>query len=246
MWKLFKIFFDKDNANPFVSNEPSIHKLVDENSLNRRKNFRIRYPHIGAIGPYPSVYYKNKEMNVGNISVGGLLIIDDQEVLGTTVGETVILELNWEDFRSKIRCRIVGANLQRRHLQFVDFDPQAFLKVSRLLRPAHLGTRFHRVLDSSGQLEAHELWIGPSNESLAFLKSENEAALSYDNNTIIISPHSYPHYEKTMKAIPLETLYDIFVLVANLPEPSKNVKRLIETIDPILKSNPTKRTGTYG
>ena len=58
------------------------------------------------------MFYKDTEMIVSNISVGGVLIVDDTEVFGTEIGEIVMITLQWDDFSTKIRSKVVGANQQ--------------------------------------------------------------------------------------------------------------------------------------
>src|SRR5690606_42010278 len=81
----------------------SVQKLVHLNGLNRRKNLRVNYSHLGPTGPFPRVKYKGDEVIIANISVGGLLIIDDVGRFGDQVGEMIELELQWPDFSTRMR-----------------------------------------------------------------------------------------------------------------------------------------------
>ncbi|OFZ12521.1 MAG: hypothetical protein A2Z20_11445 [Bdellovibrionales bacterium RBG_16_40_8] len=235
--------------------EPSVHKLIGVNALNKRKNIRIKYPHFGAFGPFPRVLYMGHEMNVGNISVGGLHIIDDTEKLGSTVSDIIMIELIWGDFSAKVRVRVVGVNLHNRHIQFVDFNAQAYLRISILTKPGYIGSRFHRVRDEFGQLQALELWVGATSESLMFCKkSSSFAELVLNGQKIIFERGRCTYFAESEEPVTPKLLTDILIMIANLNEPTLLVKNLLEIIESDL-SNITpnisskissKKTGTYG
>jgi len=185
-------------------------------------------------------------MITGNISVGGVLIIDDTEKFGTTVGDVVMLELSWPDFTTKIRARLVGANMQRRHLQFIDFHAQAFLRISKLIKPGYAGARFHRVRDENGQLNSEELWLGPTGETLNFSHITHFAELSLNNEKILFKRGSPSVNAKTGNPIAPALLDEILVMVTNFPESTERVKELLEIIEVELRalSQNFKKTGT--
>jgi hypothetical protein len=245
MWQFIKNLFQYSGFNK-QELENSIHKMVSSNALNKRRNIRIRYPHFGAFGPFPKVTYQGSEMIVGNISVGGLLIIDDTEKFGTTVGEIVHLELEWTDLKVKVRAQIMGINLQRRHVQFVDFQAAAFLRISKLIKPGYTGNRFHRVHDDIGQLDSLELWVGPTGETLNFTKSSSYAELTLQNEKILFQRGRPALYAKNNEPIPVMLLDDVLVMIANLPEPSERVKELLEIVEVEMRAVTPKKTGTLG
>lgn len=242
-----KIFSSKSATQPEDDSQASIQKLVSFNTLNKRKNLRVKYPHIGAFGPFPKVFYKETEMIVTNISVGGVLIIDDTEKFGQEVGEIIMLQINWPDTTCKIRARIVGANQQRRHLQFVDFNAQAFLRISNLSKPAYLGTRFHKVRDEVGQLQALELWVGPTNETLAFYNEGPFAELTIRGEKLCFKRGSATTSSKHNTIVDVATLWDVVIMLANIPQGSNYIRDLIEIIESEVRAaQQTQRTGTYG
>jgi hypothetical protein len=245
MWQFIKNLFQFSGINK-QELEGSIHKMVTSNALNKRRNIRIRYPHFGAFGPFPKVTYQGSEMIVGNISVGGLLIIDDTEKFGTTVGEIVHLELQWPDIKVKVRAQIMGVNLQRRHVQFVDFQAAAFLRISKLVKPGYTGSRFHRVHDDIGQLDSLELWVGPTGETLNFTKSTRYAELTLQNEKILFQRGRPALYAKNNEPIPVVLLDDILVMIANLPDASERVKELLEIIEVEMRAVTPKKTGSSG
>lgn len=247
MIKFLKKIFQTQLSQSENVSQASIQKLVSYNFLNKRKNLRIKYPHFGAVGNFPRVFYKDTEMIIVNVSVGGVMVIDDTERFGNEVGEVVMLNLVWEDFSTKVRARIVGANLQRRHLQFVDFNAQAFLRITNLSKPAYLGTRFHRVHDDVGQLQALELWVGPTNETLAFYSVGAFAELTINADKYSFYRGRVATSNKNNEPVHHSILCDIIVLLVNLPEPTQHIKELAEIIDSEVRSGKNvKPTGTYG
>lgn len=246
MWKFLKnIFLLNDPHFQDQAESTSIHKMVSYNSLNKRKNTRIKYPHFGACGPYPRVFYSGTEMIVANVSVGGVLIIDDTEAFGTEVGDVVAVELIWDDFSTKIRSRVVGINMQRRHLQFVDFNAQAFLRISRLVKPGYLGNRFHIVKDDVGSLQATELWIGPTGENLTFFGTDKIAELTLNGQKLTFTQAKTILYNETALA-PYALIEEALVIVANFPESTHNTKKLLDILELNLKNVTQKKSGTHG
>lgn len=244
MWNLLKKIFkpESHNFSP-TETEPSIDKLVSFNSLNKRKNIRIKYPHFGAFGAFPRIFYMNSEMIVGNLSAGGLFIIDDTEKFGDEVGKIVMLEMVWDDFSTKVRARLVGANLQRRHLQFVDFNAQAFLRISKLTKPAYLGSRFHQVHDKLGKLDTNELWIGPTGESLSFPKSGVFAELTLNGQKMKFKRGQPTLFEINSRPVAQENLNEILIALANFPQNSPRIKELLEILEVELRSLSPRKTG---
>ena len=233
-----------------LQNNTSAQKLATMNALNRRKNTRIRYPHIGAVGDLPKVFYRGEELIIGNISTGGLLVIDDTELLGSSVGSIVHLELQWGSSKIDTQARVVSAQLQRRHIQFVDFNATAFVRISKLIKPGFLGTRFHRVHDNNAMLDADELWVGPTGESLLFPRGSSEthvANLTMANQTLVVEKSNRPYWQDSNQVVDRATLGDILILLSNFPEPTAHIKSLIEKLQLHYEiGERQKATGTDG
>jgi hypothetical protein len=243
MWNSLKKLFFPDPVD-LDSMATSIQKLVNANALNKRKNIRIQFPHISASGPFPRVHYKDSELLVANISVGGLLVIDDTHNFGTQVGEVVHLEFSWPDLATQVRARLVGAHGDYRHIQFVDFDPQVFLRVSQMVKPGHLGGRFHRVQDHTGRLQATELWVGPSQESIVFGGSQEPfAELVYHGEKITFQNRPTPAATKNGHNLSAQNLHEVLILLSNLPKPTPLVRELIELVDTLNTSSSSRKTG---
>jgi hypothetical protein len=216
------------------------------NALNRRKNTRIKYPHCGAVGELPRVYFQGEEMNIGNISTGGLLIIDDREKLGHAVGAEIKLQIVWPDLRLETKARLVSAQLQRRHIQFSDFSPTGFIRVAQLIKPGFLGSHFHKVNDQNSVLDAEELWIGPTGESLLFPKGSAPAQFTSMDRVLLIDRHSRPYWRNNNEPVDKTELSDLLIMLSNLPAHSTRVKELIEILQRHYEVLHSARTGTGG
>ncbi len=243
MWKLFKKFFKIHDAIPENDLSGSIQRMVNTSALNRRKNIRIRYPHFGAFGPFPSIRFHNTQLIAGNISAGGLLIIDDTDKFGSSVGEIVTLDVAWPDFNCRVRARVVGATPHKRHLQFMDLNAQAFLRITKLVKPGYAGSCFHRVRDEQGQIDAHELWVGSGSESLVFPKAGVFAELTLNGEKINFQKNQTARYTDSNNTLKPEALTEIFVTVCNLGEHTARVKSLLEIIEAEMRNAKARKTG---
>lgn len=231
----------------------SIQKMVHDNFLGKRQNSRISYSHIGAVGELPRVYFQNDELNVGNLSVGGLLIVDDNGRLGTTVGEMIYLEFKWKDISVKIRSRVVGANLQRRHIQFVDTHVILSSRLQRAVQLGHPGTKFHRVQLATKNIEATEIWMDAAGSSLIFRDPEQSpyfAELAFNGSVMSFDSHAWPKIKlqssngktETIRDMTMTELSETLLLLANVKDASSNVQFLVERLHHF-HERPTKRAG---
>jgi hypothetical protein len=223
-YKLFPIFNRSGDQEDL-----SIQKMATQNAMNRRKNLRVRYPHLGAIGPFPKVYFKEREMIVGNISVGGILLIDDGGYIGTDVSGSFVLTLQFEDKVVRIKSRLMGISGERRHFQFVDFQPQAFLKISQLIKPAHIGQKFYRIRNDSGALNAREMWIGPTAETIVFPHHTETCEIMWEGKKIISSKSGIGYEDQSMK-VTRAVCCDLLAMLVNIPHPTTPILELIEML----------------
>lgn len=218
----------------------SLSLLAHNHKLAQRKNSRINYSHIGAVGDLPKVYFNEDEMNIANISAGGLLIIDDHSQLGNNVGNTIVLELKWDDYKAKIRSRIVGANLHRRHIQFVDHNSHVESRINKVVESALPGTKFyqaHTVLPGSSRttlLQYDEIWLDSAGNSLQFIKSTEQgelAELMYNGKHTVFYVNKWP-FEKTNKRnLTPNEVAELIVLIANFKNPTARIRYLVEKMN---------------
>jgi hypothetical protein len=232
------------------SQETTAQRLVQANALNRRRNTRIQYSHIGAVGDLPRVFYGADEMVVGNISTGGLLIIDDNEKLGHQAGEITTVRLIWSNLTVSTKAKVVGAQFQRRHVQFVDFNPAAFVRISKLIKPGFLGSRFRCVKDDAQLLTSPEVWIGPAGESLTFPRSDQSATpevIFFDGQrSMRLKPYAWPEAMEGGQPLSESNVSDLMITLANFPQPTLRIKTLIEDLHEVYleRQRLTAKTGS--
>ena len=207
-----------------VNSHPQL--LATWNTLNRRKSFRINYAQIGPVGGLPKAYFQGDELIVRNISIGGLLVFDDSGRLGSHVGKELRITLSWPDYTAEILSRVVGAHLERRHIQFVDFDALVFQKISSLIKPAFLGSQFRRVnakVDKSPQ----ELWVGTNGDSLVLAHSQLKEAdtLRLDKQVFLLKDGQWQNGE----GLPCNQseLNQILICLSNISSPSERLQKIL-------------------
>jgi len=230
MWKLLKPLIFSDT--PAFNNDMArtIQRLVAFNGLNKRKNLRIQYPEFGACAPYPRIFHKGREIQVKNISVGGVLVHDPDNAFGTGVGESITLTLRWSNEQYEVRARIVGVQLDKRNIQFMEFNAKPFLKISQLTRAAYWGNRFRKVEDNNSQLNVNELWIGPAGESLIFPQNGHLAEYTAGHQKIIFTNGNPAVLRNDDQPVDDLTLQNLLVTFSNISNPSKHIQQLIEYV----------------
>src|SRR5690606_2246077 len=125
------------------------------------------------------------------------------------------------------------------------FNAPTFLRISRLIKPAYLGQRYHLIRNDSGALEAMEMWLGPNNESLVFLESTAYAEFNTVEGKILFFRDSPPLFAHNKERVPAEKLEDMFIAFANFKNATPSVKRLLEFIDNDFRKSAPRRTGTH-
>jgi hypothetical protein len=220
-------------SNAFASS-PSALALANWNDLNRRRSTRIKYAHIGPVGDLPNVTYDGTDYYVGNISVGGLLLLDPLDTIPSETGTIIKLKLSWPQEEKYIRARIVAAQLQRRHLQFIDFDPELHKRLNTLIAPGHLGSQFRLVENVNNIMVTSEFWLGPNNESIVFDKEYGGhvfAKIIIEHKIYAIPIKEMPYHESADRFASLNEISKLLVLLANIPKPSERIKALIEHLN---------------
>lgn len=202
-------------------------QLATLNRLNRRKNFRISYSHIGPVPGLPKVSVGNDEIVVKNISTGGLLAIDDTGSIGQSVGTEFNLDLDWGNAKFTTRARVVGAQFERRHIQFVDFNPEVFRRISTLIRPAFVGSRFRKVQSQFLTPTVSELWTGYGNDNLKIGSPGNSHFLVLYGTSYELHPDEI-FWSSGPNKVSQQMQSEILITLVNIPGPSNELKLLIE------------------
>lgn len=216
-----KSYFAKDHRSG-----PTIVQMAVSHALDRRANARVRYPRHGAIPPLPVVHYGDFQVNVADISAGGLCIVDYEETLGREVGNSIELKLLWPDYQALVWATIVGASTEKRHIQFANVPGEALERIKRAVQSGSLGQRFR--LTGAGPTEltvnADEIWLNPSGESLIFYPSDiRPAEIFLRRERYVLRPDSWPKAKTTVHKT---TLAQIILCLANFQSPSRKVRDL--------------------
>lgn len=233
--KILSRLWPKHRPNSEDIRTSEIQKLITNSGLNRRKNYRIKYAHIGAVGDLPRVHFKNDEMNVGNISTGGLMIIDDTESLSSSLGDIMSIELSWTNNHKETKAKIVGVNKQRRHLQFINFDAELYIKINSLISPAFLGSKMHQVHARTIPIDCNELWIGPTGESISIYHDHTK--ITFKKKTLIMYPGQPVTMGETNALANMSFISESLVLLSNINKPSQKILSLVEELQDYYKNN---------
>lgn len=226
----------------FAFSDSSIEKLATKSAINRRRNTRVRYPHIGAVGELPQVFKEGQIVSVRDISTGGLCIFDYDNIFSKTVGEEFDLKLRWQDSEDNIHCQLVGYTDERLHIQFKNINTKSQVRLSMILKPGFLGTKFHMVPNFKEKLDADEMWIGPTGEWLTFYKThfneklENYGEMNYGRVCLSLSRSTPPRYNEssqkfTKGQLASKTIInELLIVLSNFQSPTIRVKELIENL----------------
>lgn len=241
----------KTLANVFSSLESSLQRLALNNAINRRRNTRILYPHIGAVGGLPRVVIQHRDVRTADISLGGLCLIDDTNEIGETVGQEIPIRLIWDDLEILQTGVVVGVNLDRRHIQFQKPHPEIFVRLNVLLKPGFIGSRMRKVPLASSiiQFEATELWLSATGESVLFHDENIDKNAPVDitllESSTRVHRDTIPVYlDRGAQHLPGQRvtqrfLSDLIMMLANIKNPSHRILNLIETLPQYLE--PTDR-----
>jgi hypothetical protein len=126
-------------------------------------------------------------------------------------------------------------------VQFVDFNPNVFVRISQLIKSGFLGSKFFKVDTARSHVDAEELWIGPTNESLVFHKTNENlppAELHWNGEIYELHANQTPVARSSGQAVSEGTHSEILVLLANLRDPTSNVRTLIERLQTSYKNKP--------
>lgn len=242
---LKKIFKDGDPSD--IKTAYTIQRLAITNAINRRKNTRVKYPHIGPVGRLPTIFFEEKALKIHDVSVGGVCVLDPLEELDLEAGQEFQLTFSWEDCSYDVVATMVRVNLDKKHVKLLNPNPDITVRLQLLLKPGYIGTKFHKVPQIPGspvQLQALELWVGPTGESLSFIHDPDNPEVLGEmrlfKTDIEFREDSPPVYRskgrrhEVGQRLDRELIKDIIICLANIKNPSQRVIDLIERIEPYL------------
>lgn len=203
--------------------------------IERRQSVRVRYPEP-YLSRLPSVFFESHKLRVHDMSVGGCCLLDPHEYLGPNAGNDVQLRLIWPEQEKFIRARIVAYVHVRRHIQFLDLQPELVQAIKVALAPGVLGLTMKPLIEPERHhvaLHASEVWTSLNGETLAFLDDIHIAAdLHLDGKDFRFPRNSWPVTTGNAPVTPLE-FENILVFLENVPQPSQtltNLKNQLHTL----------------
>lgn len=233
------VFTSKDEE--WTQMSSSIQKMAAAGGVNRRKTARIYYPNTNYSSRIPMIFYKSHICKPVDLSLGGVCIENSNKEFGTETGKILELEMKWQDgFSAIVKSRIVAQSFNKAHFQFQELPTETYVKLSINLKAGMLGRKFQSsYLTENPQIktECKEIWIGLNNENLQFFEGlQYDAELNVFGCRIHLKAGEWPHrLEQQSQAIPVDHgLYsDIVILLANIPNPSPNIKSLLNSLETV-------------
>jgi hypothetical protein len=200
--------------------------------LERRQNFRVKYPERGALGDLPWVTFAGYNFKIQNISIGGCCLFDPDEILGPAVGQTLTLSFHWKGDSHDVQSRIVSRVDSRRHVQFLNFSERNQNRVRKHIEPAVRGAALRKVESGSSsnlKVEACELWISLVEDSVTLFDHPHLAgSISYRGQDYLCYRNAFPVFGNDRKRIVSPELYDDLILfLSNVPNPTAAMRQFL-------------------
>ncbi|MEQ1664806.1 MAG: hypothetical protein ABL927_05465 [Bdellovibrionales bacterium] len=172
---------------------------------------------------------------MSNISAGGLLLLDHSNYLGNKIGHEVSLTLGLNNKLNTIRVRMVGVNLEFKHITFLDFDPHLLIAISQITKPAYLGSHFRLIENNKALVQSKELWVGPTGETLVFSFIKEHVEYFDGRRRFYISSKNQSAKDGAGLDTTEPELYELILIISNFPDRTKNIKNLLETVFSIIQ-----------
>ena len=217
----------------------SLHELAAANHIDRRTNIRVRYPTAGGLGHLPSVKFEGQSVIPKNISIGGLCIEDLENQFGQQVGQEVVVHLDWGHYQTQLQAKMVGVNLQLRHIQFIDIDHKALGLLRKIIAPGYVAEKMRRVKheESHLRLSVEEIWLGDGGETLIFHFPNSAdrwgAELHLFSHEVAVSSEFIQikkKYKSKKDIRKTDLIKDILLVLGHLNETSTRVDNLIQRL----------------
>jgi hypothetical protein len=209
----------------------SLMEMASTLGLEKRQNFRIRYPERGALGDLPAATFAGHALKIQNISVGGCCILDPDEILGPDIGQEITLTFHWEKDSHDIRCRIVSRVDSRRHIMFLNVSEKNQARVRKHLEPAYRGSSLRRVDSGTSKtlIEACEIWVSILEDSVTLFDHPHLlGSILYHGTDYLCYRHSFPVFGNDRKRVVSSEFFETLVLfLANIPNPSPPLQQFL-------------------
>ena len=218
---------------------PSLQTLARNLGHERRKHARVAYP-ARTTATLPSIRFQDQGIRIHDISEGGVCLLDEKDILGSNVGNEVLLHMLWhKDDSEPVRSRIVARGAHRRHIQFLDFSEKSAKRLREAMRAglaAHGMNQALAPMAFGGPLiEALELWHAPTGETLVLREDVHRLAeLRCLGHDYILFKRSWPkRADNLSQSIPVEEFFALILFVSNIPTPTPLVKNLLAELESV-------------
>ena len=213
--------------------------MARAHGIDRRRHTRVKLPPV-TTPFFPYLSYNRIPLPIVDLSIGGACISDAKEHLTGEVGHVLRLDLCWPVDTESLDVRVVAASRHfNRHLNFQNLSPGSLARLSLLVRCGSAGQRMHLAPSfntGAVKLQASELWVGVTGDSLAiFDGGSTTALLSSCATTIAFYANALPRVllnqegDKSRPALPVE-MADALVCLVNIGVPSPRLQRLIDSL----------------
>lgn len=200
-------------------------------NLERRQNFRIRYPERGALGDLPSATFAGHTLKLMNISIGGCCIWDPDELLGPDIGKELTIVFHWKKDSHNVRCRIASRVDGRRHIQFMNISEKLQARVRQYIEPAYRGAALRKLetADSKQTIDACEIWISVMEDSVTLFEHPHLlGSVLYRSTDYLCYRRAFPVYGNDRKRVVAPDFFESMILfLANIPNPSPALSQFL-------------------
>lgn len=214
--------------------KPTLQALATQLGVERRFAVRVNYPSQIRISKLPQIYFDGKAMTVRNISIGGCLLLDPQEILGPSLGHEFELELHWSTAVERVTARIVSRVDCRRHIQFLNLSKN---RQVQLLKSVVFGIRGlsmtrHALSSELGPtMQAAELWSSPLNDSVVLENDIHRVGqIHLNSEQYVLFREAWPNKVNSGKCTKPE-FEQLVLFLANIPLPSAHLSGMIKYLE---------------
>lgn len=194
--------------------ESNLYEMARRLHLERRLHPRVRLPQLSPTFLGPNVKFESHNVPIGDISEGGVCLIDDHDLFRSQMGQSFILKFEC-DKKFDIKAKLVATNLNKKHIQFEN-PPSEF---SDALRPwISLGLR-GIWMKSMAELPIQYKTFLTSvlNDSLISATDPRwDFELCVRNEEFCISNKNWPTYKTNGRAISALEFDQILLFLANI------------------------------
>lgn len=212
-------------------------KLASRLGVERRFAIRIHYPRIHS-GLLPSISFNGKSLKASDISTGGCCLLDNQGVLGPSVGNEASLTLGWPNDSLPVRCRIVSRVDNRRHIQFLDLPAAKIKTLAKAIHPGSLALNVRpgvKAVEHGPTVMAREIWTSPAGDCVTIEDHIHRLAqISLAGVHYTLYKQAIP-IKETSAPLSHSEMACLVIFLRNIPQPSEHLQALLTHVESFLQ-----------